>query len=98
MSETTAEEQAAMAIKLADNVRDLIRSEVKAALEDPVFLGSMLSYAMVDHLSSQMYRSISSRGFIRIEVLDLIKEEKRAGQEEESRRQYLANKISGLTY
>ena len=98
MSETTAEEQAAMAIKLADNVRELIRSEIKAALEDRAFLGGMLSYAMVDHLSSQMYRSISSRGFIRREVLDLIKEEKRAGQEEESRRQYLANRTSGLTY
>jgi hypothetical protein len=37
----TDEEQASMAIKLADNVRQLIRDEVKAALEDPAFMASM---------------------------------------------------------
>ena len=38
MSEVTAEQQAQMAIKLADSVRDLIRKEMLAAFEDPTFV------------------------------------------------------------
>lgn len=42
------EEQAAMAIKLADNVRQLIRDEVKAALEDYQFTGNLLGHPMLE--------------------------------------------------
>lgn len=38
MSEVAAEEQAQMALKLADSVRELIRKEMLAAFDDPAFV------------------------------------------------------------
>ena len=37
MSEPTAEEQAQMALRLADSVQDLIRAEITKALKDNIF-------------------------------------------------------------
>jgi hypothetical protein len=51
--------QAAMAIKLADDVRKMIREEVKAALEDPNFMGSLntlpLGQAAQRHFNANDY-------------------------------------------
>jgi DNA polymerase III psi subunit len=44
--EVPSELQAAMAIKLADDVRKMIRDEVKAALEDPIFIGSLNTFPL----------------------------------------------------
>lgn len=41
MREVTPEEQAAMAIKLADDVRKMIRDEVRLALQDFTFMDSL---------------------------------------------------------
>ena len=46
--DVTDEEQAAMAIKLAENVRQLIRAEVKAALEDWSFCSSFHKGPLAD--------------------------------------------------
>ena len=47
--------QAEMAIKLSDNVRELVRQHIKQALEDPSFMGSLnafnISEAAQRHLS-----------------------------------------------
>ena len=37
-------DQALMRVKLEENVRKLIRDEIKSALEDPVFLGNLAIY------------------------------------------------------
>lgn len=50
--EVSDEEQAAAAIKLADNVRNLIRSEIKEALEDPQFWWGINRYAVESALFS----------------------------------------------
>ena len=44
--EVPSEVQAAMAIKLADDVRKLIRDEVKAALEDSNFIGRLNTFPL----------------------------------------------------
>lgn len=54
--EVTGEEQALMAVKLADDVRKLIRDEVKAAMEDFGFLSGLYTYPLAEH----MFRNISS--------------------------------------
>ncbi len=48
--EVAEEEQTLMAIKLADNVRKMIREEIKAALEDHGFLSSVYFGAMKTEL------------------------------------------------
>lgn len=53
MSEVTDEEQAAMTIKLSDNVRQLIRDEVKAALEDWAFLNSFYKGTLAQAIMSE---------------------------------------------
>lgn len=59
MEEVPAEEQAAMAIKLADDVRKLIREEVKELFRDYAAMqgimwdaNSNFSYALMDRLQS----------------------------------------------
>jgi hypothetical protein len=52
--EVTDEEQAAMAIKLTDNVRQLIRDEVKAALEDWAFCSSFHKGPLADTILRTM--------------------------------------------
>lgn len=54
--EVTDEEQALMAVKLAENVRKLIRDEVKAALEDKAFIDGIFAYP----LSEAVIRSCAS--------------------------------------
>lgn len=41
MTEVTEEEQAMMALKLQENVRELIRKEIKEALQDSSFIHSI---------------------------------------------------------
>jgi len=40
--------QAEMAIKLSDNVRDLVRQHLKEALEDPEFIANVNTYSMAE--------------------------------------------------
>lgn len=46
MREVTEQEQATMAIKLHENVRQLIRDEIKVALSDPNFVNSLDIWAL----------------------------------------------------
>ena len=46
MQEVSEQEQADMAIKLHENVRQLIRDEIKAALEDYQFMGQLGSFQL----------------------------------------------------
>lgn len=46
MTEVPDQTQAEMAIKLSDNVRELVRQHLKEALEDPAFMGMLQSYCM----------------------------------------------------
>lgn len=54
MEEVPEEEQAAMAIKLSDNVRKLIRDELKLALQDYEFLGGMDPHYLIDRIATGM--------------------------------------------
>lgn len=99
MSETTAEEQAAMAIKLADNVRDLIRSEVKAALEDRAFLVRLHSTDLAQMLTAYVIQhadAVNVLGPIIDRRVEHIVTRMRM-QEMEQRRLYTGT-TSGLTY
>jgi len=55
MEEVDGKTQAELAIQLSDNVRELVRMHVRAALEDPSFMGSLnafnISEAAQRHLS-----------------------------------------------
>lgn len=62
------EEQALMAIKLADNVRELVRKEIKAALEDYEFMLTTQSYP----LASAVFRSASGTSEFRNAVLGVV--------------------------
>lgn len=50
-SEVDLETQAQIAIKLADSVRDLIRKEIKAALEDYTFTADLKYSPAADNLA-----------------------------------------------
>lgn len=52
MQEVPDEVQAAMAVKLADDVRNLIREEVKVAFRDYNFLYSLDGYMLLTMLMS----------------------------------------------
>ena len=57
MSEVTAEEQAQMALKLADSVRELIRKEMLAAFDDPNFVSQFDQAGngyFIDRLANKM--------------------------------------------
>jgi hypothetical protein len=56
MEEVDAATQAEMAIKLSDNVRELVRMHIKAALEDPTFVGTVYGY----HLSQNIMQTLSA--------------------------------------
>lgn len=99
MSETTAEEQAAMAIKLADNVRDLIRSEIKAALEDPVFVRSMYVKDLAEWLTIPALQNAIDMGLLNQTIDQRVENivTRMRMQEIEQRRLYTGT-TSGLTY
>lgn len=59
--ETSSEAQAAAAIKLADDVRALIRDEVKAALEDYIFIGSLNTFPLAQ--STQRHFNVGDYSF-----------------------------------
>lgn len=52
------EEQAAMAIKLADNVRQMIREEIRAALEDYDFMLSIMGDPLTKVVTRGAYGGI----------------------------------------
>lgn len=54
------EVQAAMALKLADDVRQMIREEIKTALEDPNFVSGLGGYFLMQHLLNQGIGSSNS--------------------------------------
>lgn len=99
MSETTAEEQAAMAIKLADNVRDLIRSEVKAALEDPVFVRSMYVKELAEWLTIPALQNAINMGLLNATIDQRVEHiVTRMRMQEAEQRRYYTSTTSGLTY
>jgi hypothetical protein len=99
MSEPTEEEQAAMAIKLTDNVRALIRSEVKAALEDPVFVRSLFTHELASWLAAPIVQNGVSMGLINSTIDQRVEHilTRMRMQEIEQRRLYTST-TSGLTY
>ena len=48
MEEVDGKTQAEMAIKLSDNVQDLVRKHLKAALEDPNFIANVNTHSMAE--------------------------------------------------
>lgn len=54
MSEVTPEEQATMALKLADDVKDLIRNEIKAALDDSNFIHAVSLHHIAARIASYL--------------------------------------------
>jgi hypothetical protein len=99
MSETTDEEQAAMAIKLTDNVRDLIRSEIKAALEDRAFLARLHSTDLAHMLTAYVIQHANAVNIL-APLIDQRVENivtRMRMQEIEQRRLYTGT-TSGLTY
>ena len=57
MSEVPDEVQAAMSLKLMDNVRKLIREEVAAALMDPTFLGPLSMTTLAERLARSLMQN-----------------------------------------
>jgi hypothetical protein len=59
MEEVDGKTQAEMAIKLSDNVRDLVRMHVKEALEDMNFVGCLNTFPLAQstqrHLNASEY-------------------------------------------
>lgn len=68
--EVSGEEQAVMAIKLADNVRELIRSEIRAALEDYGFVQNEIN---VYRLAQALMPNIISDPRFKDAVLNIIR-------------------------
>lgn len=99
MSETTAEEQAAMAIKLADNVRELIRSEVKAALEDQTFIRALFVGELANWLAVPVIQHVITIGLLNQTIDQRVEHilTRMRIQEAEQRRHY-TSRTSGLTY
>lgn len=98
MSETTEEEQAAMAIKLADNVRALIRSEVKAALEDPVFVRSMYAKELGEWLTIPAMQNAINMGILNQTIDQRVEQIVTRMRMQEVERHHYAARTSGLTY
>jgi hypothetical protein len=48
MSDTSIEDQAALAIVFEENIRDLVRKHLKAALEDMNFMVTVNTYPMAE--------------------------------------------------
>lgn len=59
MDEVDAATQAEMALKLSDNVRDLVRKHMKEALEDPEFTQSL----HIHHLSKVITHSLNANEY-----------------------------------
>lgn len=99
MSETTAEEQAAMAIKLADNVRELIRSEIKAALEDQTFIRALFVGELANWLAVPVTQHVINMGLLN-QTIDQRVEHilTRMRIQEAEQRRYYTSTTSGLTY
>lgn len=73
MSEVTAEEQAQMAVRLADSVRDLVRKEMLAAFEDPTFVNQFETGAnayFVDRLAYKLKNSMEMQGAVKQIILN----------------------------
>lgn len=56
--EVPDEVQAAMALKLADDVKKMVRDELKAALEDKVFMDQLFSYPLAETVARSLGGSI----------------------------------------
>ena len=73
MSEVTAEQQAQMAIKLADSVRDLIRKEMLAAFEDPNFVYHFETCAnayFVDRFAYKLKNSMEMQSTVKQHIIN----------------------------
>ena len=75
MNEVTEEEQAAMAIKLAENVRELIRDEMKMALQDYAFLNLTNLFNIAERISPLLFTNATSNYAFREGVKTIIKEQ-----------------------
>jgi hypothetical protein len=63
--EVPDEVQAAMGLKLVGDVRKLIREEVKAALEDKVFMDSLFAYPLAEAVSRGLNTSSAFRSAVK---------------------------------
>jgi hypothetical protein len=99
MSEPTEEEQAAMAIKLTDNVRKLIRSEIRAALEDPVFIRSMFTHELASWLAAPVVQGGINMGLLNHTIDQRVEHiVTRMRMQQTDLRAYSTSTTSGLTY
>lgn len=72
MNEVTAEEQAQMAIKLADSVRELIRKEMLAAFDDPAFVSQFDQASngwFIDRVANKMRLAAPLRDVIKETII-----------------------------
>ncbi len=63
--EVPTEDQAVMAVKLHDNVRDLIREELKKALSDPTYVSELPLYNLATPIANAMGYNDSFKAHIR---------------------------------
>ena len=75
MNEVTEEEQAAMAIKLAENVRELIRDEMKMALQDYAFLNLTNLFNFAERISPLMFSNATVNYAFRDGVKTIVREQ-----------------------
>jgi hypothetical protein len=54
MSNVSLEEQAALAVVLDDKISELVRRELKAALEDPAFTHNLNGYPLAQVVSNHL--------------------------------------------
>lgn len=71
MSDTSIEDQAALAIVFDENIRDLVRKHLKAALEDPDFMGGLNMYHLTQSASQYLNpNNTSFRNAVKTVILD----------------------------
>lgn len=72
MSEVSAEEQAQMALKLADSVRELVRKEMLAAFEDPSFVSQFEAASIhyfVDRFANSMQHAPAMKEMVKQTII-----------------------------
>ena len=68
----TAEEQALMALKLAESVRELIRKEVKEALQDYGFMSSVDTYPLFTTMQGRHINDPTLKAGVRAFLRELL--------------------------
>jgi hypothetical protein len=65
MSDTSPEDQAALAIVFEENIRELVRKHLKEALEDKVFVDSLFAYPLTEAVSRGLNTSSAFNSAVR---------------------------------